>query len=239
MDNALYYLAINRQRGLATAMDTIANNVANITTTGFRREGLVFSEFVQAPDHGPSVSMADLRTHYPSPRAGELRVTGGRFDLAIQGEGFFQVEGAEGPLLTRAGAFQLSPEGFVVDPQGRRLLDSGAAPLFIPPDARSVTIAPDGSLSVDGRLQAELGVVDAPPETLVRVGDTAYRAREGVQPAQAPRIRQGALEGSNVDPVAEIARMIAVSRAYEQVQGLIEDEDERIRRTIETLGQPV
>ena len=84
-----------------------------------------------------------------------------------------------------------------------------------------------------------LGKVDDGPETLSRVGGTAFRAAAGVTPVEVPHLRQGALEGSNVDPIVEIARMIAVNRAYEQAQGLIEDEDERVRSTLNRLGQTV
>ena len=238
MDNALHYLALNRQVGLRREMTAIANNVANIDTPGYRREGLVFAEFVQRTGAGESLSMADSGASFASADQGELRMTGAALDLALESEGFFQTRSADGPLLTRAGAFQRSPEGLLVTSDGRPVLDTGGGTIFLPPDAASVSVAADGTLSVDGAAQAQLGVVPAPPEALTRVGGTAFAPTEGVEPVAAPRIRQGALELSNVGPVEEIARMIAVGRAYQQAQTLISDEDERLRETVRKLGQP-
>ena len=239
MDSALPYLTLNRQIGLARELDTIANNVANLGTTGFRREGLVFAEFVRAAAPGDSLSMADLSGRFASDRPGELTVTGGRLDVAIEGEGFFAIRAGEETLLTRAGAFQRSAEGLLVTPDGSRVLDDGGAPIFVPPESASLVLARDGTLSVDGAPVARIGLVTAPTESLVRVGGTAFRATEETVPVAAPQLRQGALEGSNVEPVAEIARMIAVNRAYERVQGLAKDADERTRETLRRLAQSV
>ncbi len=239
MDSSISYLALNRQIGLAHEMTSIANNVANLATTGYRREGVVFAEFVQAAPPGDSLSMADLRGRFTSDLPGELTLTGGLLDIAIIGEGFFTIESGGETLLTRAGAFQRSAEGLLVTPDGALVLDDGAAPIFVPPHSASLEVARDGTLSIDGEPVARLGVVTAPAVTLSRVGATAFRAADGVTPVEFPRLRQGALEGSNVDPVLEIARMIAVNRAYEQAQGLIEDADERVRDTISRLGQTV
>ena len=239
MDSSISYLALNRQIGLAREMDAIANNVANLATTGYRREGLVFAEYVQAAAPGNSVSMADLRGRFASDRPGELSITNGNFDIAIIGEGFFTIQSGGEVLLTRAGAFQRSAEGLLVTPDGAPVLDDGGAPIFVPPASNSVEVARDGTISIDGEPIARIGVVTAPPETLSRVGATAFRATSGVTPLEAPRLRQGALEGSNVDPVLEIARMIAVTRAFELAQGLIDDADERTSNTISRLGQDV
>lgn len=238
MDNSLHYLAVNRQVGLAAEMDMIANNIANVSTTGFRREGLAFTEFVLAAETGDSVSMADLGARFASELPGTVTMTGGRFDIAIEGDGYFVLENGEGPILTRAGAFQTSQDGFLVTPNGDRVLDIGQAPIVIPLEAKDILIAPDGTISAAGEPIAQIGVVDAPRETLSRFGDTAFRAEEDAfEPVAFPKIRQGALEGSNVDPVLEIARMIEVTRAYEMTQSVIEDEDERIREAIRKISQ--
>lgn len=239
MDDTLAYLTLNRQIGLAREMTAIANNLANISTTGFRREGLVFSEFIRAATPGPSVSMADLHGRFASDLPGEVTVTGGRLDLAIQGAGYFTIDTGAEILLTRAGAFLRSPEGLLVTPDGARVLDDGGAPVFLPPDAAAVAVAPDGTVSADGAPLARLAVVSARPEALTRAGLTAFRATGEVLPVGAPRILQGALESSNVDPIGEIARMIAVTRAYESAQALIEDADQRVRDTLNRLGQAV
>ena len=92
MDNALYYLAINRQVGLRSEMQSIANNIANMATNGYRREGMAFTEHVVAIRNGESVSMADLGARYSSDLPGQVSITGGQFDVAIEGDGFFLLQ---------------------------------------------------------------------------------------------------------------------------------------------------
>ena len=239
MDNAFPYLALNRQIGLSREMTSIATNVANMATTGYRREGVVFAEFVHAASPGDSVSMADLNGRFSKDLPGEMRITGGELDLAILGPGFFSIQAGGETLLTRAGAFQRSPEGLLVTPSGAQVLDDGGGPVFLPPEAARLEVARDGTLSADGVPVARLGLFTAAPEVLSRAGETAFRASGPVEPVAAPRLQQGALEGSNVDPVTEIARMIVVTRAYEQAQGLSEDADDRALQTLSRLGQPV
>jgi flagellar basal-body rod protein FlgF len=239
MDSTLSYLALNRQVGLAREMNSIATNIANLATAGYRREGLVFAEFVKSAAPGDSVSMADLRGRFASDRPGETTLTNGLLDIAIAGEGFFTILSGGEALLTRAGTFQRDAEGLLVTPNGDPVLDDGGATIFLPPETASLEVARDGTISVDGAPVARLGLVTAPPVALSRAGATGFRAAFGVSPAEAPQLLQGAIEGANVDAVDEIARMIMVTRAYEQTQGLVEDADERVRDTIRRLGQPV
>lgn len=237
MDNALYYLAVNRQTGLSLELDTVANNVANMNTIGFRREGMTFTEFVLAAEVGESVSMGDLGARYASEMPGALVITGGELDLAIEGRGYFMIQDEDGVQLTRAGAFQTSPDGILVTPSGQEVLDVGRAPIFIPPQATSLVIGTDGTISANGEPIGQVGVVDASRELVSRSGNTAFTVEDDAfEPVAFPRVRQGALEGSNVDAVSEISRLIEITRAYETAQSLVEDEDDRIRNAIQTLG---
>lgn len=237
MDNALYYLALNRQVGLSQEMDLVANNIANLNTVGFRREGVAFTEFVVAGEFGESVSMGDLGARFASDRPGGLKLTGGSMDLALQGPGYFAIEVADGPILTRAGAFQTSEEGFLVTPSGDPVLNVGQGPIAIPPGTNDLVIGTDGTISADGNPIDQVGVFTAPEELLSRFGDTGFTVQDdGFVALENPRVLQGALEESNVDPVNEIARMIEVTRAYEMAQSLIEDEDNRVREAIDSLG---
>ncbi len=238
MDNASY-VALTRLSGLSREMQVIAHNVANASTTGYRREGVVFSEFVRGGEgHEPAMSMALGNTRQTSTRQGALSQTNGSFDMAIEGEGFFQLETEAGPRLTRAGAFTPNAAGELVNMDGHRLLDAGGAAIFVPPDAQVVGLARDGTLSGDGVPFAQVGLVrPADPVTMTRAGGTLFEVDGPVEPVEAPTILQGFLEDSNVDPMLEMARMIMVQRAYEQGQRLLEREDERIRNVIQTLGR--
>lgn len=238
MDNAAY-VTLTRMSGLNREMQVIANNIANASTTGFRREAVVFSEFVaRAGAQEASISMGLGNTRQTYQGQGAMTQTGGNFDLAIEGNGFFQLETPDGPRLTRAGMFTPNAAGELVNMDGHRLLDAGGAPIFVPPDARSIAMARDGSFSADGQPFAQVGlVVPADPVTLTRVGGTLFATTGDLDPVEQPRILQGFLEGSNVDPMLELSRMIEVQRAYEQGQRMLDREDDRIKNVIQTLGK--
>jgi flagellar basal-body rod protein FlgF len=166
-----------------------------------------------------------------------MTMTGGSFDFAIQGEGFFMIETAEGNRLTRAGSFTPSAEGELVNMDGQRLLDAGGAPIFVPPGAGPIGLAADGTLSAGGVPIAQVGLwqpVD--PLSLRHQSGTLFEAGD-LEPAEGAQIFQGFLEESNVNPVAEVARMIEVQRAYELGQKFLDAEDGRTRSVIETLGR--
>jgi flagellar basal-body rod protein FlgF len=233
------YVALTRQTGLLKEMQSVANNIANITTTGFRREGVVFAEMVEAlPAEGGSVAMTAARGRYTDDIQGALVQTGGTLDLAIEGEGFFTVLTPEGERLTRAGAFTRNADGEIVNMDGHRLLDEGAGPIQVPFEAESISVAADGTLSVDGAPVARIGLVTVEDNTRVfREGGVLFRAEAGTVPLEDGRVVQGFLEQSNVNAVAEMARMILVQRAYEYGQKLMDQEDARIRQVVRTLGQ--
>ena len=232
MDNAIY-AALTRQSGLMREMRTVANNMANSATTGFRREGVVFSEHMTPLGDGTeTLSMANAHGREVDLTPGSLTMTGGRFDLALEREGFFMVQTPQGNRLTRAGAFMLSAEGELVNADGYRVLDEGQAPIALPPGARSIGVGADGTISADGQPVGRVGVFDQPDRTLLRhEGGTLFSA-EGAEAAPDAVVRQGFLEESNVNPVLEIARMIEVQRAYELGQSFLDGEDGRIRAVI-------
>jgi flagellar basal-body rod protein FlgF len=200
---------------------------------------VIFSEYVH--DTGPgqdSLSMAGSQTRHADLAQAPLAQTRGQFDFAIDGPGFFLIDTPEGQQLTRAGNFTPNEQGDLVTQEGHLVLDAGGAPIFIPPDARNVAMASDGTLSADGRPIGQVGVWrPTDPNTLEHQAGTRFAAK-AVEPIfEDATIRQGFLEGSNVDPVSEIARMIEVSRAYEMGQGFLDKEDARIRAVITALGR--
>jgi flagellar basal-body rod protein FlgF len=237
MDNS-GYVTLTRQSGLLREMQVVANNIANMATTGYRAEGVVFAEHVASagPD-APSLSMGSAAGRSLSSAQGAIGRTGGTFDMAIEGPGFFLVETGEGEALTRAGNFLRSATGELVTPDGHRLLDSGGAPVFVPETARSVSLGPDGTLSADGQPLARIGAwMPVDPTGLAHRAGVLLTAASGVEPLDGARFVHGALEASNVDPVAQIARMIEVSRAYELGQSFLEAEDGRVRDFLRTVG---
>lgn len=231
------YATLSRQSGLMREMQVVANNIANASTTGYRREGVIFSEHVERTG-GESVSMARAGARLTDMTQGALDATGAPLDLAVEGEGFFTVQTPQGDRLTRAGAFSTGPAGEVLTPEGHALLDGGGAPVLVPPDAGAITVSADGTISTPLGPIAQLQLVrPVDPTEVTRAAGTLFDAPSGTEPALEGRVLQGHLEGSNVDPVREIARMIEVQRAYELGQSFLSREDERLRGMIETMAR--
>jgi flagellar basal-body rod protein FlgF len=237
MDNA-GYTTLTRQSGLIREMQTVANNLANMATTGFRKEGVLFAEHVRAlGSDDPSLSMASATVANTDLRQGPLSKTNGTFDFAIEGEGFFMVETQGGNRLTRAGAFTPNDAGDLVTHDGNRLLDAGGAPIFIPPGTGDLQVASDGTISSNGQPITQVGLFQPNNvHELRRENGVRFEAAGGVYPVEEPTILQGFVEDSNVNPIGEVSRMIEVQRAYEQGQSFLEKEDERIRAVLKTLG---
>lgn len=238
MDNASY-ATLTRQSGLLREIQVLAHNVANLSTTGFRREGLVFSEFVRQLDRQEEpLSMAAANARQTYLVQGGLTATGGTFDLAIEGDGFFRIDTPEGERLTRAGHFIPNAQGELVTPDGHRLLDLGGAAVFVPAEAAQIAISRDGTISADGQPLAQLGlVVPDDPSSLRRASGVLHFVEGDTLPVENPVILQGFLEDSNVNPISEMARLVAVQRAYESGQKFLDREDERIRNVVQTLGR--
>lgn len=237
MDNS-GYTTLTRQSGLMREMRIVANNIANAATTGYRQEGLVFSEYVQSIDGASSLSMGQGNVRQTSFAQGTLTQTGGTFDFAIEGDGFFLVETPAGERLTRSGAFSPNEQGDLVTMDGYRVLDAGGAPVFVPPGAADIAVSADGTISSEGNPIGQIGVVQPlNAREMVREDGVMFRADDGYEPAEGARVLQRFVESSNVDPVLQITRMIEVQRAYELGASFLEAEDERVRQALRAMSQ--
>lgn len=234
MSNAIYTM-LSRQAGLVNELQTVSNNIANASTTGYKSDRAIFAEYVIATGpQTPSLSVGGLAGHSFELSQGGLATTGGPFDLAIQGDGFFLVQTAQGVRLTRAGHFQLSADGTLINGQGNGVLNAGGGAITFPPEAERIGIGADGTISVNGEAFDRVGVV-TPNGELSREMGTLFIAADGFVPSQTGVVVQGALEQSNVVPVLEVARMIEVQRAYDAGQSLLEAEDQRVSQIISAL----
>lgn len=230
------YITLTRQSGLMREMEIIAHNIANAATTGFRQQGLVFSEYISSVENGDSLSMAAARVNKTSMVQGSLTQTGNPLDLAIEGQGFFQLETPNGIRLTRAGAFNVNSVGDIVSADGHRVLDIGGAPINVPPGDADVTVAADGTLSLGDQLLGQIGIV-IPEQTsdLRREAGVLFETQSALLPSVDGLVLQGHLEGSNVDAISQLTRLIEVQRAYEMGQKLLDMGDERSRSALQTL----
>ena len=227
---------LSRQTGLLKELRILASNVANASTEGYKREASVFTEYVSRRDED-SLSLGALRGRYAVMEDGAMRKTGGTYDLALSGPGFFAVQRGTDVLLTRAGRFQTNAEGLLVTPRGHPVLDEGGGMIEVPPESREVVISPDGTVSIDGLATARLGVFDAPAGSLKRAGDTLWRPTEAYTFVDDPVVHQGFLEQSNVNPVMEIARLTEAQRLFEAGTDLANAEHRRLESLIRTLSE--
>lgn len=236
MSNAVY-TSLTRLQGLEMEMRSVANNLANSSTTGYKSDRPYFAEFLVSTESDlGSLSMGGVNGQIFNLDQGALNLTGGSLDVAIQGDGYFAVDTAQGPRLTRAGSFTVSPDGVLMDPMGSAVLAAGGNPINIPDNATTIAIAADGALTVNGQIVNRIGVFEANGQ-IQRETSTYFVAPEGYQAIETASVVQGALEQSNVSPVLEISRMIEVQRAYEAGQSLVELDDNRMEQTISTLRE--
>lgn len=230
------YVGLSRQTALNRELVAIANNVANASTDGFRRDAFIFSEYVNAVRNDPSISQTRIGGRLVDPSQGALIETGEALDVAIEGAGFFTVETDAGVRLTRAGSFKLNDGGVLSTSDGFAVGGEGGAPIAIPPDAGEVVISADGVVSVDSNIVGRIAVVDVAATDLVREGSNLFRAAGEITAVENPTMRQGRIETSNVVPVLEISRLIEVQRAFEISQQLLAEDGERERRAVEALS---
>lgn len=236
MENA-NYTTLTRQSGLIRELQVIANNIANISTTGYKREAVIFSEYIKKIGNEESLSMARGNTRHLDLSSGSTVETGGKLDLAIQGNGFFLISTPDGERLTRNGAFLISQDNIVVNNDGNALLDESRNPITLPDSVIDLSIDINGGVWADGQQIANVGVwAPTDPIAIRHVAGSQFTA-DSFDPVEAPIVQRGYLEDSNVNPVSEIARMIEVQRSYELGQKFMDLEDQRQRNVITTLGR--
>ena len=247
------YLSAQGAGAQSTRLDVIANNLANASTNGFKRDLAVFmahrphdveyGAFTQPPgnlnDSTGGVSTADVVTDF-SP--GPIMPTGGTWDVALAGPGFLRVSNGQQEFLTRAGRLTVNAQGeLVTGEHGYRVLGAGGSPISVPAETTDVQIAADGTISAGSAIErAPIGQLDVvlpqSPADLQKFGQNLYVARGPLVPAGAEaEVRQGYLEGSGTEPVTEMMHMIEASRALETNINMIKFQDEALGRLLQSI----
>jgi flagellar basal-body rod protein FlgF len=233
------YVSLSAQVALERRLETIANNIANMNTAGFRAEGVKFETALSTAGED-SVAFASSGEAYISRRAGPMNFTGNSLDVAIGGDGWFALESPAGTVYTRDGRFHLTDLGELRSVRGYPVLDIGGAPVSIDPSAGPVSISEDGAISQGGKQVGGIGLFLLPDDArLSRYDNSAVIPSKPATPAEdmtTNSIRQGYVEGANVNPILEMTRLIEVSRAFDSAVTAIQEADSMTEEAIRTLG---
>ncbi len=238
MDIGLH-VALSAQIAGERRLATIADNIANSNTSGFREIGIKFSEQLDGLSRS-SVSFVTPGLASLSERQGPLTETGNQLDFAINGTGWFVVQSAAGEAVTRDGRFQIDPDGSLVSLDGDPVLDQGGSPVQINLASGPVRADAAGILHQNNAIVGSVGVFDADvPDETYRYGSLAILPEGAATPA-ADRddysVVQGFAETSNVDTVEQIARLISVQRNFESVANLIQQTESSLNQAIQMLS---
>lgn len=233
------YVALSSQISLEKRMNTIADNLANMNTVGFRATQLKFDD-VMTRTEGTRVDYVSTGEEYLSTDNGPMVQTGNPLDFAIKGEAWFSVESPSGPAISRDGRFSMLETGDLVTLEGYPVLDAGGSPIQLNAAEGPPTVSKDGIFYQNNVAVATLGLfeVDVGPN-FTRVGNTAIIPSEAPQPVVDRAdigVVQGYVEEANVNPVLQMTQMISVSRTFEYVTQLMRDGETSIGDAIKTLG---
>ncbi len=244
MDNTIN-IALSRLATQQKAMDMVAGNLANTSTPGFRAERMVFADWLNSqpnsalPAGDRKLAFTQVRATYHDQSEGSISTTSNPLDLALSGGGFFTVQTANGTRLTRAGRFSLQADGGITDESGNPLLDTNGAPMKISPADTQLTVKSDGSLSSENGPLGQIAVVTPnDPNRITAEGGRLFRADVPTSPVTQPKVIQGALEESNVQPITEVTRMMTTERDFQFVSQFVEAEGQRKQTAIDKLTAP-
>jgi flagellar basal-body rod protein FlgF len=234
-----FYVSLSAQMSIDKRMETIANNIANATTPGYRAGGVSF-ETVLSKTGAEPVAYASAGRDYISRAVGDPQRTGDPFDVAVIGNAFLAIRTPEGTGYTRDGRMRMTENGELQTVSGYPVLDAGGSPIVVDPTAGPPMIFRDGMINQAGRQIGAIGLFEIDERAELRRGPgsslipsipaTAVLifARNGVE--------QGVIEGANVNPVQEMVKLIATSRAFESVTTMSDQLDSSQRDAIRTLG---
>lgn len=235
------YIGLSLQVALQRKMDVIANNIANINTSGFKAQREMFVQYLQpktgATTSKEQIAMASDYGTYRDTSDGPIQVTGNPLDVALSGSGYLSVQGPNGTLYTRGGSLAIANDGTLTDQAGHPVLDESGSPIVVQQDDKQISISQDGVISARRGELAKLGVFKFDRQNFLQpVGAGLYQTTEPALADPSTSIRQGALEGSNVQPISEMTQMIDAQRSYETVANLLQSQNDNEKDMISKLS---
>jgi flagellar basal-body rod protein FlgF len=235
------YVGLSAQVTMQRRLETIANNVANISTAGFRAEAIKF-ESLLSRTAAHSTAFATTGENFISRASGPVIKTDSALDVAVIGTGWLAFSAPAGIVYTRDGRMRISADGELQTTTGRPLLDSSGAPIVIDPNGGAIAIGSDGTIVQDGNQMGTIGLFEIPPEAkLTRYENSGVVSDRSAQPVLDfvnAGIRQGYVEGANVNPVMEMTRLIMATRMFESASSLVDASESTLQNAVRTLGEP-
>lgn len=232
-------VALSAQLAVLHETDIIANNLANMSTTGYKGQHMAFAQFLSQTSDGTPIAYVQEQGVSRDPSQGPLNTTGNRLDVAIRGEGYFTIQTPLGDRYTRDGHCQLDSSGQIVNSQGYPVLSDGGSPLVVPEGSGEITIGGDGTVSTLQGQVGKLGVVTFPNQQAMSETAGGYFMTDQLpQPAPTDtKLMQGALEGSNVEPIVEISRLIGSQHNVEYSKTFVDALAQQTSSAIDRLGK--
>ena len=232
------YVALSSHLALERRLNTVADNIANANTVGFRATGIKFEDVVDRIDD-KQVSFVSTGDTYLSGENGALIETSNALDFAVQGDAWFAIDTPAGMVMTRDGRFQMLENGDLVTLNGYPVLDPGGAPVELNPAGGTPVVGSDGFLRQDGVQVGAIGLFEFQPGLNFQRFENS-----GVIPSSQPEpivdrndagVQQGFLESSNVNAIQELTSLIKVQRTFDDVAALVRDGDQALDSTIRAL----
>ncbi|MCB5202642.1 flagellar basal-body rod protein FlgF [Neorhizobium sp. T786] len=236
------YVGISSQIALERRLNTIADNMANMNTVGFRATEVKFDEVLSSTKNelNAKVAFVTQGNDYLSTRPGQMQQTGNSLDFAIKGDAWFSIDTPAGDVLTRDGRFTMQETGALVSLMGYPVLDAGGAPIQLNRNGGPPEVGADGRITQDGVPVATLGLFTADvSEGFIRADNSGVITVDVPQPVVDNfqiSVVQGYIEGSNVNGISEMTQLIQVNRAFEGISSLMRDTEATFGEAIKTLG---
>jgi flagellar basal-body rod protein FlgF len=233
------YVSISAQLSLQKRLDTVANNIANLSTAGYRASEVSFEQILSHTGKHP-VSFVSPGQDHISTQAGELTRTGNAFDIAVRGQSWLSVQRGETIVYTRDGRLSMSATGILTSVSGDPVLDAGGSPIQLDPGAGPPEIEPNGTVSQGGARRGTIGIFAMSPGATLMRGEGS-----SVIPDITPvleldfnlnGIAQGFIEKSNVNPIHELTRLIAIQRTFEAISSEIQDSETAMQEAAKALS---
>lgn len=233
------YVGLSAQLVLEKRLETVARNVANMNTAGYRAEEVKFDTFISKKGADP-VNYASAGETFTSRASGGFDKTGNPLDVAVEGQGFFAIQTPAGTVYTRDGRMKMSPQGQLTTLLDHPVLDAGGAPLQLDPEAGPPSIARDGMIWQGNQQVGAIGLFSIDPDARLQryenSGVIPNRPATAILDFVTDGVRQGYVEGSNVNPIREMTKLIMVTRAFDSAANAIDKGEKAVDGAIQALG---